>query len=91
MSENHCIKITIVNTGRVVCRCYAKEGSNNFGKCYIESDYIYKGKKKALSVSVISKIFVGISLAVQWLGFHTFTTEGMGSVPASVVRTPHLY
>ena len=53
MSENHCIKITIVNTGRVVCRCYAKEGSNNFGKCYIESDYIYKGKKKALSVSVI--------------------------------------
>ena len=29
------------------------------------------------------------SLAVQWLGLHAFTAEGMGSIPGRGTKIPH--
>ena len=31
---------------------------------------------------------MGNSLAVQWLGFCTFTAEGMGSIPGKGIKIP---
>ena len=36
---------------------------------------------KAFTISPLDIMLWGNSLAVQWLGFCTFTAEGMGSIP----------
>ena len=33
-------------------------------------------------------IKIGNSLAVQWLGLHAFTAEGLGSIPGLGTKTP---
>ena len=35
-----------------------------------------------------NKSYVGNSLAVQRLGHHTFTAEGLGSIPSQGTKTP---
>ena len=32
---------------------------------------------------------MGTFLVVQWLGLHTFTAEGMGSIPGWRTKIPH--
>ena len=34
------------------------------------------------------RIFVGKSLAVQWLGLHALTAKGPGSIPSWRMKTP---
>ena len=44
--------------------------------------------KYPLTVLFLS-LSLGTSLAVQWLGFHTSTAEGTGSIPGQGIKTPH--
>ena len=38
----------------------------------------------------IKKMYIGNSLAVQWLGLGTFTAEGLGSVPGRGTKILHV-
>ena len=40
-------------------------------------------------VYLLKKLLIGNSLAVQWLGLHTFTAKGPGSIPGQGTKIPH--